>query len=62
MPVGLIYNIKDMLEDPHYQSRDLFEEVEVDGSSTKDTGNTPQTEQNAGAYKSPWATSRELKR
>ena len=27
MPVGPIYNVEDMLQDPHYQARGLFETV-----------------------------------
>lgn len=31
VPVGPIYNVADMMEDPHYQARGLFEEVQVNG-------------------------------
>lgn len=31
VPAGPIYNAADMLADPHFQARELFEEVEVDG-------------------------------
>ncbi len=36
VPVGPIYNVEDMLEDPHYQARGLFEEMPLpDGSNIK---------------------------
>ena len=53
VPVGLIYNIKDMLEDPHYQSRDLFEEVEVDGSSLKIPAILPKLSKTPGRTNHP---------
>lgn len=31
VPVGPIYNVADMLEDPQYQARGMFEQVEIDG-------------------------------
>ena len=31
VPVGPIYNVADMLADPHYQARELFERVQTDG-------------------------------
>lgn len=53
VPVGLIYNIRDMLEDPHYQSRDLFEEVEVDGSALKIPAILPKLSKTPGRTKHP---------
>ncbi len=53
VPVGLIYNIKDMLEDPHYQSRNLFEEVEVDGSSLKIPAILPKLSKTPGRTNHP---------
>ena len=35
VPVGPIYNVEDMLEDPHYQARGMFESVEIDGEALK---------------------------
>lgn len=32
VPVGPIYNVADMMDDPHYQARGLFEEVQVNGA------------------------------
>ncbi len=31
VPAGPIYNVEDMLDDPHYQARGMFERVEIDG-------------------------------
>ena len=31
VPVGPIYSVEDMMEDPHYQARGMFERVEIDG-------------------------------
>lgn len=36
VPVGPIYSVADMLQDPHFQARELFEECELpDGTSVK---------------------------
>ncbi len=35
VPVGPIYNVEDMMEDPHYQERGMFEQVEIDGKPLK---------------------------
>jgi crotonobetainyl-CoA:carnitine CoA-transferase CaiB-like acyl-CoA transferase len=35
VPVGLLYDARDILEDPHYQARGMFEEVEVSGRPLK---------------------------
>lgn len=35
VPVGPIYNIEDMMADPHYQARGMFEQVEIDGKPLK---------------------------
>jgi crotonobetainyl-CoA:carnitine CoA-transferase CaiB-like acyl-CoA transferase len=35
VPVGPIYSVEDMLADPHYQARGLFESVEIDGEPLK---------------------------
>ena len=31
VPVGPIYNVEDQLNDPHYQARGMFEQVEING-------------------------------
>ena len=35
VPVGPIYSVEDMMTDPQYQARGLFEEVEIDGEPLK---------------------------
>jgi crotonobetainyl-CoA:carnitine CoA-transferase CaiB-like acyl-CoA transferase len=35
VPVGPIYNIAEMMADPHYQARGMFEQVEIDGEPLK---------------------------
>ena len=35
VPSGPIYSVVDMMDDPHFQARDLFEEVDVDGKPLK---------------------------
>ena len=35
MPVGPIYSVEDMLADPHYNARGMFEQVEIDGVPLK---------------------------
>lgn len=35
VPVGPIYSVEDMMVDPHYQARGLFEQVEIDGKPLK---------------------------
>ncbi len=35
VPVGPIYNVADMMADPHYQARGMFEQVEIDGQPLK---------------------------
>jgi crotonobetainyl-CoA:carnitine CoA-transferase CaiB-like acyl-CoA transferase len=35
VPVGPIYSVEDMMQDPHYHARGLFESVEIDGKPLK---------------------------
>ncbi len=35
VPLGPIYSVEDMMNDPHYQARGLFESVEIDGKPLK---------------------------
>lgn len=35
VPVGPIYSVEDMMTDPHYQARGMFESVEIDGKPLK---------------------------
>ena len=53
VPVGLIYSIKDMVEDPHYRSRELFEEVEVDGTPLKIPAILPKLSKTPGRTNHP---------
>ncbi len=48
VPVGPIYNVADMLEDPHYQARGLFEPVTVDGAEFSIPALLPKLEQTPG--------------
>ncbi len=42
VPAGPIYNAQDMAEDPHFQARDLFEKVEVNGDTLTIPGMVPK--------------------
>jgi crotonobetainyl-CoA:carnitine CoA-transferase CaiB-like acyl-CoA transferase len=35
VPAGPIYNVADMMQDPHFHARGLFQEVEIDGKPLK---------------------------
>jgi crotonobetainyl-CoA:carnitine CoA-transferase CaiB-like acyl-CoA transferase len=35
VPVGLIYNVEDQMNDPHFNARGMFEEVDIDGKPLK---------------------------
>ena len=35
MPVGPIYSVEDMMSDPHYNARGMFETVEINGEPLK---------------------------
>lgn len=41
VPVGLVYSVEDMVRDPQYQQRGMFEEVELPESSGKRTLKLP---------------------
>ncbi len=41
VPVGLIYNVEDQLNDPHYQARGMFEEVDINGKKLDIPAITP---------------------
>ncbi len=53
VPAGPIYNVEDMMNDPHYQARNMFEEVEVNGSPLKIPAMTPLLEDTPG--RTDWA-------
>ena len=49
VPSGPIYSVVDMMQDPHYQARGLFEEVDIDGSSLKIPAMPPLLSDTPGA-------------
>ncbi len=52
VPVGPIYNIEDMINDPHYQARGMFEQVEIDGKPLKIPAILPKLDSTPG--KTDW--------
>ena len=48
VPSGPIYNIEDMMADPHFNARGLFEQVEINGKPLKIPAITPRLASNAG--------------
>jgi len=55
VPVGLIYSVEDMVNDPHYQQRGMFEQVEVDGEPLKIPAILPKLESTPGRTDWPGA-------
>ncbi|MEH6558500.1 MAG: CaiB/BaiF CoA-transferase family protein [Oceanicoccus sp.] len=53
VPVGPIYNIEDMINDPHYQARGMFEQVEIDGKPLKIPAIMPKLDSTPG--KTDWS-------
>lgn len=53
VPVGPIYSVADMLADPHYQARGLFERVEIDGKPLKIPAIMPRLENTPGRTEWP---------
>ncbi|MFT4998148.1 MAG: crotonobetainyl-CoA:carnitine CoA-transferase CaiB-like acyl-CoA transferase [Chitinophagales bacterium] len=53
VPVGSIYNVKDMMNDEHFQARGLFEEVEINGKPLKIPAIIPRLEKTPGSTR--WA-------
>jgi crotonobetainyl-CoA:carnitine CoA-transferase CaiB-like acyl-CoA transferase len=49
VPVGPIYSVADMVEDPHYQARGLFETVEIDGEPLRIPAIMPKLSATPGA-------------
>jgi crotonobetainyl-CoA:carnitine CoA-transferase CaiB-like acyl-CoA transferase len=49
VPVGPIYSVKDMMADPHYQARGMFEQVEVNGKPLKIPAIIPKLTASPGA-------------
>ena len=53
VPAGLIYSVADMLEDPHFKARGLFEEVEAGGRPLKIPAIIPKLSETPG--RTDWA-------
>jgi len=53
VPAGPIYNIEDMMNDPHYQARGMFEEVEVNNKPLKIPAIMPKLSATPGATEWP---------
>jgi crotonobetainyl-CoA:carnitine CoA-transferase CaiB-like acyl-CoA transferase len=53
VPVGPIYNVEDMLADPHFNSRGLFDEVIIDGKPLKIPAIMPKLSGTPGATRWP---------
>lgn len=53
VPVGPIYNVEDMFNDPHYQARGLFERVEINGRELDIPALVPKLESTPG--RTDWA-------
>lgn len=52
VPSGPIYNVEDMMADPHFQARGLFEQVEINGKPLKIPAITPKLTETPG--KTDW--------
>lgn len=55
VPAGPIYNVEDMLADPHFRERKLFETVEIDGQPLKIPAILPKLSRTPGATRWPGA-------
>ncbi len=53
VPAGPIYNVADMLADPHFNARGLFETVEIDGAPLKIPAILPRLRRTPGATRWP---------
>ena len=53
VPAGPIYNVEDMLNDPHFNARGLFETVEIDGQPLKIPALVPRLSRTPGATRWP---------
>ncbi|NHN37675.1 CoA transferase [Pseudomaricurvus alcaniphilus] len=49
VPAGPIYNVEDMFNDPHFQARGLFEEVEINGKPLHIPALVPKLDKTPGA-------------
>ena len=48
VPVGPIYSVADMMTDPQYQARGMFEQVEIDGEPLKIPAILPKLDDTPG--------------
>lgn len=55
VPVGPIYSVEDMMTDPHYQARGMFETVEINGKPLKIPAIMPKLSRTPGETKWPGA-------
>ncbi len=53
VPSGPIYNIRDMMNDPHFNARGLFEQVEINGKPLKIPAIAPRIGDGAGRTRWP---------
>jgi crotonobetainyl-CoA:carnitine CoA-transferase CaiB-like acyl-CoA transferase len=53
VPAGPIYNVEDMLGDPHFNARGLFERVEIDGEPLKIPALLPRLSRTPGSTRWP---------
>ncbi len=53
VPSGPIYNVVDMMRDPHFQARGLFQEVEIDGKPLKLPALVPRLSETPGSTEWP---------
>ena len=53
VPAGPIYNVEDMLNDPHFNARGLFEKVEIDGQPLKIPAILPRLSRTPGGTRWP---------
>jgi crotonobetainyl-CoA:carnitine CoA-transferase CaiB-like acyl-CoA transferase len=53
VPGGPIYSVADMMSDPHFNARELFEEVDVEGRPLKIPAILPKLETTPGSTRWP---------
>jgi crotonobetainyl-CoA:carnitine CoA-transferase CaiB-like acyl-CoA transferase len=53
VPGGPIYSVADMMSDPHFNARELFEEVDIDGQPLKIPAILPKLESTPGSTQWP---------
>ena len=53
VPSGPIYSVADMMQDPHFQARGLFQQVEINGKPLKIPAITPRLVETPGETRWP---------